>query len=350
MNAREPHNIMRNDDDHLDADVSDYLWDPASSPDASDADIQRLEALLRPLAHRPGSVATAPITPRRASAPARRFAVRRDSRPWRPLLALAALVAIAAAISIQLHRPPTTGWEVASLQGAPLIGGRAVPATGQIRVGQWLQTDDNSRAQLRVASLGSVTVEGGSKLRLVRAAQDEKRLELQRGTIHAFIVAPPRLFFVDTPAAIAADMGCAYTLNVGDDGAGQLEVTVGWVELERPGRHTSIVPAGAVCRMDPKSGPGTPHFASSSPEFVDHLNQFDAGSANQVAALARLATPRDALTLWHLIPRVAASQRDIIVQSLAHTVPLPPSVSRDAILALDQGALDAWWDAVRMSW
>jgi hypothetical protein len=38
------------------------------------------------------------------------------------------------------------------------------------------------------------------------------------------IWAPPRLFFVDTPSAVAADLGCSYTLEVKDDGAGVLRV------------------------------------------------------------------------------------------------------------------------------
>lgn len=314
-----------------DVEVSEYLWNAAGP---ADPDVQRLEALLSPLALRPGPE---PL-------PARAGVLARPRRVW---LALAAMVALAAGLTVFAAPRAGPGWEISSLEGAPIVGSRAVTVQTRLRVGQWLTTDESSRAQLQVATLGSVTVEGGSRLRLIRAEHDEKRLELARGTIHAFIVAPPRLFFVDTPAGVAADLGCAYSLTVADDGVSNLNVTVGWVELQGAG-HTSTVPAGAVCRMDKQRGPGTPHFSDSPAPFIDRLREIDAGRAAGLGEAATDLTPREGLALWHLIPRLEGEARAEAVAALAKVVPPPPGVHVDA--ELDRPALEAWWGVVKEAW
>ena len=52
------------------------------------------------------------------------------------------------------------------------------------------------------------------------------------------------------------------------------------------------------------------------------------------------------MTLWHLIARVAPADRAAVVDALAALVPMPASVTRDAVMRLDQEALDQWWDAL----
>jgi len=318
--------------DVMEEPVASYLWD-GTGP--ADAEVLRLEELLAPVAHREQN----PGTSLRPAGGWRRV------RP--ALTAMAALVAIAAGLALWSGRRAAPGWEIAALEGRPVVGSRAIGEAGRMRPGQWLTTDERSRAQLHVATLGSVTVEAGSRLRLVRAAADEKRLELARGTIHAFIIAPPRLFFVDTPSGVAADLGCAYTLTVADDGASDLSVTVGWVELEGAGR-TAVVPAGAVCRMDPKRGPGTPYFADSPGPFVERLRELDAGRAADLGPAAAGLTPREGLALWHLIPRTQGEARAEVVRALAAVVPPPEGVSIEG--ELDRPALEAWWGVVKERW
>ena len=90
----------------------------------------------------------------------------------------------------------------------------------------------------------------------------------------ARIWAPPRLFFVDTPSAVAADLGCAYTLEVDENGGSLLRVTSGWVALQLKDRE-SIVPAGAACETQPGIGPGTPYFEDAPTVFREALRKID---------------------------------------------------------------------------
>jgi FecR protein/Putative zinc-finger len=245
-------------------------------------------------------------------------------------------------------------WQVQSLNGAPQIGKKKIGAQGQLGVGEWLETDASSRAQIAVSSIGRVNVDENTRVRLVETEPTEHRLELARGKLSAMIWAPPRLFFVDTPSAVAADLGCAYTLEVDDHGAGVLRVTSGWVALELKDRE-SMVPRGAACETRPGVGPGTPYFEDTQPSFRTALETFDfendvAARTSALNSMLVEAQPRDTLTLWHLLARVAGDERARVYDKIAGFVPPPDGVTREGILQLDQAMLDRWKDALEVSW
>ena len=236
-------------------------------------------------------------------------------------------------------------WQVTRIEGRPTIGSLRMTNNGRLGVGEWLETDASSRAQIAVGQIGNVDIDENTRVRLLANKPTEHRLELARGKMSARIWAPPRLFFVDTPSGVAADMGCAYTLEVDDHGASLLRVTSGWVELGLKGRD-SIVPAGAACETRPGIGPGTPYFEDASAAFRDALKKIDFNNdaESRSAALKVLlsqARDRDSLTLWHLLPRVDLEDRVRIFEKLAPLVPKSKE-ERDGILSLDEKLLFSW--------
>jgi len=314
----------------------DYLWDGSGTPDP---DVQRLETLLGRL--RP-PLAPAPALP---VAPLRW----RTLRYLGPLLATAAAVLVMIGLTLQT-RPPTSFWEVASLAGQPRVGATALEGTGRIGVGQTLVTDGESQARMTVATIGQVTIEANTRVRLVATRDGHHQLALERGTLRAVINAPPGQFVVNTPSATATDLGCAYTLHVDEDGSGVLSVSSGWVALELDGRE-SLVPVGASCRTDPDRGPGTPSYDDADPALRAALDDFDdasdaAARARALRAVLQHAGPGDAVTLWHLIPRVGEADRAAVVDRLSDLLPMPSGVTREAALGLDRTALDRWWNAL----
>jgi hypothetical protein len=136
---------------------------------------------------------------------------------------------------------------------------------------------------------------------------------------------------------------------VDEYGEGALLVTAGWVAYERGGRE-SVIPRGAMCVTRPREGPGTPFFGDASPEFKAALARLDfepVPEADHAIALSRVvsqARPRDALTLWHLLTRVPAQDRDLVYDALAALVPPPPGVMREGAIGGDRHMLDLWWD------
>ena len=289
--------------------------------------------------------------------------VSRSSRAWmwQSKVAAAAVLFLVAGLggfwiyknrlSGNAHKP---SWFVKRLDGAPKIGSEQISNHGQLAIGEWLETDGTSRAQIDVASIGNVEVEANSRVRLLQSRADEHRLELVRGKMSARIWAPPRLFFVDTPSAVAADYGCAYTLEVNDQGGSLLRVTSGWVALETKDRE-SMVPAGASCETRPGIGPGTAYFDDASLAFREALTKvdFDSDAAVRNAALTSVldqARPRDTLTLWHLFRRSDGVDRERLYDKLATFVPPPPSVTREGMLRGDEKMTSEWLEVLEPMW
>ncbi len=245
-------------------------------------------------------------------------------------------------------------WRVKRLNGTPTVGAERISNNGELAVGEWLETDGKSRAQIAVGSIGSVEVDENTRVRLLQTQPTEHRLELARGKMSAHIWAPPRLFFVNTPSAVAADLGCAYTLEVDEQGSSLLRVTSGWVALELQDRE-SVVPAGAACETRPTLGPGTPYFEDASSVFRQSLKtvDFDPDAHTRSSALVSIldqARPKDTLTLWNLLARVDGEDRARVYDKMAVMAPPPAGVTREGVLALDQKMLDAWRDELELTW
>jgi hypothetical protein len=280
-----------------------------------------------------------------------------------PLAAAAALLLLAGAwfgtrgrldLRAPEGGPATDGWHVRRVAGAPVVGGAPLAGAhgeeAELRIGGELVTDAASRAALTVADIGHLTVEPGTRLRLVASGRNEHRVALDRGTIAAVVIAPPRLFLVETPSALAVDLGCAYTLTVDDDGAARLSVTAGWVALEN-GVHDALVPAGAECTTRPGAGPGLPVWRSAAPGFRAAAARLE--TAEDAAALDTLlaaARPIDSLTLWHLLPRLEPEPRARLYDTLIAFRPLPEGVTRDGVLNLDDTMLESWKETLRHDW
>lgn len=268
--------------------------------------------------------------------------------------ALAAVIAISGLL-LTWQRDETVqlpSWEVTRIAGAPSVGDSKIERTGRLALGQWLTTDAASRAQISVGQIGEVKIEPNSRVQLVEARESEHRLSLAVGRLEAFIWAPPRQFFVDTPSAVAVDLGCSYTLEVDRKGAGLLHVTLGWVAFEWKGRE-SFVPAGAMCSTRPEFGPGTPYFDDAPAELVGSLAEFDTAGApeSRTRALEKVlfsARKRDGLTLWHLLSRTAGDDRGQVYDRLAGLIPPPDPVTRAGVLAGDRKMIDAWWEELEL--
>jgi hypothetical protein len=352
-----------------------YLWDGSGQPDP---EIQHLERALGRFRHnRP-----APPFPK-IELPTRPLGWWSEMVPsaWTPRFAAAMLLVSAIACGLWLSlssRTPVAernGWEVevtAASRQPDSAGATSTKTNTRLELGETLETDARSTASVAVAEIGRLEVEPMTRLRLLQSGTGRKRIALDRGTIHATIWAPPGQFVVDTPSAVAVDLGCMYTLHIDDAGNGILRTTLGWVGFHRNGRE-SFIPAGAACATHAQSGPGTPYFEDASDAFRSALARLDASQnescgtaisgcappqpmdsaepdpASRKSALAIVlhqARARDALTLWHLLPRVSGVERSAVYDRLAALVPPPSGVTREGILRLDIPMLDSWWNAL----
>jgi ferric-dicitrate binding protein FerR (iron transport regulator) len=261
----------------------------------------------------------------------------------RTAVAGALLVAIASFI---VSRPPSPapasrpGLDILDARGSVLLANQPYRAGTQLQSGQSLCTGDEGTTRLAIGSIGEVELKPNTVATLVSTGPEQHRLRLTRGEISAHVSAPPRLFVIETPAAEAVDLGCAYTLRVDDAGDTILTVTTGWVSLERDGTE-SMVPAGWSCKTVQGQGIGTPRCGTAPPAFRQALDEFDRTRAcmslERALGAARKA---DSLSLWHLLPRTTSHRSQVLAQ-IKKLVGLPSDCTQDSILKLDPVAMES---------
>jgi hypothetical protein len=317
--------------------TDDYLWDPAAAPDP---EIARLEALLRPLAHRP--------EPLRAATIASRVHVRLGA--W--LATAAALLVAVTGVVVARRATSVTPWQVSASEGTPVVRSAAgAISRGALASGGLVETDAKSAARLSVGRIGRVDLAPGSRLRLLDAGTAEHRLSLERGTMHAIIDAPPRYFLVETASALAVDLGCVYTLSTDERGDGLLTVEEGEVELQG-GNVRAAVLAGNSAAIRAGKGPGLPYPTHASAQLQRAVAAYDVDPSRAGALDAVLAaTDRPStITLWHLLQRETPAVRARVYERLASIAPPPASVTRDRVLRGESGALQRWRTELQPDW
>ena len=342
----------------------DYLFDPKAPPDP---EIEKLERALRPFRFKDGGA-----TSEMDAGPARR-----TSRPRRLFLvaaAAAALIVAAATIVALVRRdPPLEGTPVQGVESAALVtitqveGDVRIDATARsttlpsnsLASGDRIVCNEGGRAELRVGDIGRLTLEEKTRLRVGEGHGDEDkdgayRLDLELGTVTAFIFAAPRVFSLGTPSGIAVDLGCFYRTTVDDEGHTTLAVTTGRVSFESDGRKV-YVPAGASCRAWPNFGPGTPTWDKASEKVraaaVRHdearIAKDDAAALRAIDEILATEDKRDTLTIWHLLLDDDDQVRARVFDRLSALCG-PPPVSRELCFSADPEALAAWREQLEL--
>lgn len=271
---------------------------------------------------------------------------------FRRLAAAIALIVVggsAGALAVASVR--AARWEVARISGAPTIGARAVDGASRVRPGDLIETGVDGRANVRIGDIGETDVAPNSRLRVVATRPSEHRLSLERGSIHARISAPPRLFIVETPMATAIDLGCEYTLDVDSLGASTLRVTLGWVALEDDQRRT-LVPMGARAVTRPGYGIGIPVYEDATAALREAARTLEVRPEDEVALsiLMTEARRQDAITLWHVLSRVDGRARARLAMRLAVLVAPPRDVRISDAVRLQPRALDRWLEEIEPAW
>ena len=301
----------------------DYLWDRSGQPDP---EVQRLEQLLGRFKHD----APLKVVPHR--------------RRWPRILAAAALLVVVAGIgwlAIRLHWVAGAPWHIETVDGIATVDGVAIKRNDRLGVGDTLITGPNSRVTVRIARVGELEVAENTEVTLAATARGRHRVELKRGKINARVWAPPFTFGVRTPAGLASDIGCAFSLDYKET-HGLLHVTSGWVDFDGDTR-SSLVPEGARAELRRELGPGSPYWDDAPPEFREALRAYDTtGTLADLQRVLATARERDAMTILHIVERARREHRGPAFDRLAQLAPPPPSVTREGVVNRDLTMLSAW--------
>jgi hypothetical protein len=242
-----------------------------------------------------------------------------------------------------------TYWKVSSIVGTPYISSEAMAKLDSIRDGQYIITNDSSRAELLIADVGKVIVEPNTKLMIVKGEDGKNRLSVVYGTIDADMKKVSEPVPVELPSAIATDQEGSFKLTVDNSGDGLFFVKTGRVEVSS-GTKQSVVPAGALVMTKKNKGVGTPFSINSSSLFKKALFDFDFGNcdATCVSTIMNSATSADAVTLVNMIPRVNENMKAKVYDRAIAITPAPPNVPRDSIPFIDEAEIEEWVEKIQV--
>ncbi|NND70446.1 MAG: hypothetical protein HKN43_02600 [Rhodothermales bacterium] len=267
---------------------------------------------------------------------------------FKPVIGLAIAAALAVSFVIYILISPTQqSWEVMPVAGEPTIDNVTLSGQSSLAKGQTITTNETSRAAVSVGNIGTVDILPETTIQVVSATTSDHRFRMSAGTIHASITAPPRLFFVETPAALAIDLGCEYTLRVDSLGWSHLDVSLGYVELEHPGR-SSIVPEGYRAIAVPGVGPTVAVDTDASDRYMSFVVEYTLfKNMNALDSLLTASTSVDAVTLWLILEKHSSDLADSrqIYQRIVELVGQPDGVSFDETV-INRNALNIseWQD------
>ena len=314
----------RSEDDRINA----YLWDPNAAPDGT---VQELERQLEPLRFDPaarnlhwGSAAWTPLR-----------------RRWPYALAAAAVLVLMAGWSVAAWRwswPAGRAW---TIEAAPAA------MADRLAVGSVLTLAGSERASVSIARIGTMQIEGDSRVTLLSTQGTRHRLTLDRGTVRVRVWAPPGSVVFRTPAGEVIDVGCQFDLTV-DETRSLVSVRSGWVQLDN-GVAEILVPAGAASEMRADRAPGVPVFEDAPAGFLGAIRALEDDTRGDRAASVRtivaLSRPRDVLTLLMLVERRAPGS-DQMAARAAELWPPPAGVTANGVVRGDRDGLWRWRDTL----
>jgi hypothetical protein len=300
-----------------------YLWDPATA-DAADADVQALERQLAPLRFDPQA------RPLRLPA---RLPRRQPRTLWIGLAAAAVLLLTLSAGFWQWRGawPAGRAWTVST---------RPASAPSALAVGAPLTVSPGDSLLIDVARIGTMRVEGGSRLTLRSTQSNRHRLALDTGRVHLRVWAPPTSVAILTPVGEVIDMGCEFELDV-EASIARLHVRSGWVQLDNA-LDESLIPAGASGEMTKGMPPTVPVFDTADPRFLAAVRSLErSGDTASLDTVVQTARVEDVLTLIMLVERGTPGS-DRLASRAAELWPLPSGVTVGAIVRGDRVALERW--------
>lgn len=239
---------------------------------------------------------------------------------------------------------PNTFWSVEKISGYPVIESRILTDQGIIKVGEKLYTDSESRARLKVGTVGEIDVEPKSEISINETNSSEYKLLLSSGKISARTWSASKLFSITTPSATITDLGCMYYLSVDENGSTLLQVKSGWVLMENNYRK-SLLPSGTSCSSDISKGLGTPFFNDASVKFKETLRMIDFENriTGDLPVLLYEARQKDLITLFHLLKRLDQESRGKIYDRISLLFKIPQRITREGIVNGDTDMMARLW-------
>lgn len=227
-------------------------------------------------------------------------------------------------------------WNIVELSGNVLLNNEKINSSTDFSVKSILQTGDNSTARLSVAKVGILEVDSNTKLS--RTKSNEIKLDEGR-IVKKPVEQTEKIVILTDRADFNEELNSEFELAVKEE-TDNLFVYRGTVRVNLRG-FESIVPEGFACEVK-KGRYVIPFNSGTEPQLINLLKDFTGPTDPNLVLITGLATPKDALSLWHVLQLTSELNRQIPLNKLKELIPPPESVSDEGIMKLDREMLDQW--------
>ena len=255
---------------------------------------------------------------------------------------LALVVIIAAYIFITA---PSGGWEVISLSGQPKVDNNTMDKGDSFNAESTIETDENSSVTVTIPEMGRLLIDNSS---IVSRTKNNNEITVDKGQIRKLEGDASNVFTVLTPLAKFTELykGGAFKLNVEDNGACKLNVESGWVMVNIK-EFDSYVPKSFNCLIT-RGKYAIPYPEDSSPQLISLLENFTGINDPSIGTILSLITRNESLSLWHILQLVSSENRFLVFDKLNEFVPIPSSVTKEGIQALNKTMLLDWRQEIEL--
>jgi len=249
----------------------------------------------------------------------------------------------------------------------------------RVRAGSHFVADPWRDAVLALGPVGAVRLDAGSYASVVHTGDPTHRLALHTGRLQAKVGGAPGRLEIETPGGLVTSLGGALTVGIEALEGTRLRVDHGAAWLAGAGRRV-YVPAGASARAWPGLGPTAPVRDEFDETIAAEITTLHAELLARRAETARdgpaaggegedkppwgrwpleemlagLEGPEHTITRFYLLDALAdldaalgTDHRTATIRRMVETLPPPPPITVERLVAGDAKTLATWEDWLR---
>lgn len=238
-----------------------------------------------------------------------------------------------------------SGWEIMQFSGQPMINDQKLQEGDSFKPNDVISTDPNSTVAFIIPEVGRILIDNSST---IKRSSSGFEISLESGQIKKYEDNAAEFLTVLTPLAKIKELykGSAFKLKVSERDQTNLSVESGWVIVEVK-EFESYVPKNYSCVIS-KGRYVIPFPSTSTPELISLLEGFSGVNDPSIGTILSLSTPKEALSLWHLLQLVSNENRFILFDRLNELIPVPNGVTKEGIQALNKEMLLKWRQEIEL--
>lgn len=213
---------------------------------------------------------------------------------------------------------------------------------------QTLITDLESEALIKIIEVGQIQLKEYSELTLNIGTKELSEVTLNKGSIEISTGSVKSGIVTNCGNTQIIDLGSISTISFRPPGDNTVRVMRGLVEV-RSGNDFVYLIGNHISETKLGSKPGIPYATTAAAELIEELKnlQYQNGGFESLTKIINSSTEKDAITLWHLFPRVEITERELLYDKITEFFQLPQGIEKRQIMNLDQVKLKEWFDSIK---